>query len=234
MRKIMKKLILLGLLLVLCASAFFILKGWGDYRTALLEEPLEYKIRRIQEQSYYTTLEDIPEIYQNAVVAAEDHRFYDHPGVDVVAIGRALLYDIQKGGFYQGGSTITQQLAKNLYFTQEKLLSRKTAEAWMAFYLESRLTKEEILELYINICYFGEGYYGIGAASRGYFSKTPDQLTDSEATMLAGLPNAPSAYALTRHPDKALQRQRQVLEKMEEYGYISGADIDGLLYFAQG
>ena len=132
----------------------------------------------------------------------------------------------------QGGSTITQQLVKNMYYDQNKTLARKAAEAWTALYVERQLSKEEILELYINTIYFGDGYYGLKEASRGYFGKEPQDLTDSEAVLLAGIPNAPSAYAPSRHADLALQREKQVLAAMVKYGYLEQSETDSLLWDA--
>ena len=126
----------------------------------------------------------------------------------------------------EGGSTITQQLAKNLYFTQEKELTRKAAEVFMAFELERNYSKEEILELYVNSIYFGDGYYDVSSASEGYFGKTPEELNDYEATLLAGVPNAPSVYAPTKNPDKAEQRRLQVVNRMIACGYITVAESE--------
>lgn len=129
----------------------------------------------------------------------------------------------------EGGSTITQQLAKNLCFTQEKLLTRKVAEVFAAFALEREYSKEEILELYVNSIYFGNGYYSVREASIGYFQKEPSQMTPSECTMLAGIPNAPSAYALTASPELARERQIQVLRQMVDTGAITQEQADDIL-----
>ncbi|MFR7478366.1 MAG: transglycosylase domain-containing protein [Acutalibacteraceae bacterium] len=128
----------------------------------------------------------------------------------------------------EGGSTITQQLMKNQYFTQEKKLERKFAEIYAAWELESYCRKQEILELYVNTIYFGSGYYGIYEAAMGYYGKEPSELTDQEAVMLAGLPNAPSAYALDTNPELARQRMDQVLDSMVECGALSREEADRL------
>lgn len=135
-------------------------------------------------------------------------------GVDPLATARALGYDIFTLSFAQGGSTITQQLAKNQYFTQDKTLVRKFAEVFAAWELERCCTKAEILEMYVNTIYFGSGYEGISQAAKGYFGTTPAKLTDAQAVMLAGLPNAPSVYSLDENPTLARQRMRQVLDSM--------------------
>ena len=162
----------------------------------------------------------------NAVVAVEDKRFFTHPGIDFLAVGRALLHDIQAGRYVEGGSTITQQLAKNLYFSQEKQLTRKIAEVFVALDLEKSYSKDEIFELYVNSIYFGDGYYGIGSASLGYFELEPSKMNDYESTLLAGVPNAPSRYAPSKYLDRAEKRQLQVLRRMEACGYYSREEAE--------
>ena len=157
----------------------------------------------------------------DAVVAVEDHRFEQHWGIDLIAIGRAAWNNLISWSLREGGSTITQQLAKNMYFTQEKSFIRKIAEMFMAFRLENTYTKDKILELYVNSIYFGDGYYCVRDASRGYFGKEPIDMTGYESTLLAGIPNAPSVYSLTVNPDLAKQRQQYVIQQMVRYGYIS-------------
>ena len=172
-------------------------------------------------QESYTTFAELPETYVDAVIAAEDHRFYQHNGIDVIAIGRAVVNDIKAMSFVEGGSTITQQLAKNLYFTQEKRLTRKVAETFMAFHIEANYTKEEIFELYVNSIYFGSGCYDVASASQAYFGVEPSQMDANQCTLLAGIPNAPSIYDLNVNPDLATQRQRQVLTLMVEHQYLT-------------
>lgn len=201
-------------------------KGYSMYQEALAETSLQDKIEEIQSKEGYTELADLPETYTDAVVAVEDHRFYQHGGLDFIAIARAVLHDIQAGRYVEGGSTITQQLAKNLYFSQEKELTRKAAEVFMAYTLEASFTKDEILELYVNSIYFGEGYNTVGEASQGYFGKAPEDMSEYESTLLAGIPNAPSRYAPTVHPELAAKRQLQVLRRMEACGYFSETEAE--------
>ena len=189
--------------------------GYKMYRDALAEQPLEEKVAEIQADPDYTTLAEIPEIYLDAVVAVEDHRFEQHFGIDLIAIGRAAWNNLTSWSLREGGSTITQQLAKNLYFTQEKSFIRKIAEMFMAFRLENTYTKDEILELYVNSIYFGDGYY--------------IDMTDYECTLLAGIPNAPSVYSLTANPELAEQRQEYVVQRMVQYGYISEDEAQSIL-----
>ena len=165
--------------------------------------------------------EEMPETYVQAVVSVEDHRFYDHFGLDLIAIGRAVVNDIKAGRYVEGGSTITQQLAKNLYFSQEKTMSRKAAEVFLALEIEQKYTKDEILELYVNSIYFGDGYYSVGEASEGYFGKPASEMNDYECTLLAGVPNAPSKYAPSKNLALAEKRQQKVISRMEACGYIT-------------
>lgn len=192
-------------------------KGYIMYRVVINEMPLEEKIASIEEKENYTKLDELPKIYTDAVVSVEDHRFYRHNGIDIVAIGRAMINDIKAMDFVQGGSTITQQLAKNMYFTQEKKIVRKIAEVFMAFKIEADCEKDKILELYLNTSYFGDGYYTAKEACRGYFNKELSEMSDGEAIMLAGIPNAPSVYAPTKNPDLARQRQKQVIDSMVKF-----------------
>lgn len=221
--RIVRNVVLLVLAVCFCAVMALCVLGWQMYTQALEAMPLDQKIRQVQSQESYTTFEELPDTYVEAVIAAEDHRFYQHPGVDVIAIGRALVNDIKAMSYVEGGSTITQQLAKNLYFTQEKVLTRKAAEAFMAWAIEKQYTKDEILELYVNSIYFGSGYYNVRQASEGYFGKAPAQMTPYECTLLAGVPNAPSAYDPAQNPGLARQRQKKVVEQMVEWGCLSAA-----------
>ena len=199
------------------------------YKETIEEVPLDKKVEQIKEKDNYTTLDEMPDIYKKAVVAVEDHRFYEHGGIDVIAIGRAMWNDLKAMSFVEGGSTITQQLAKNIYFTQEKELTRKVAEVFMAYKIEDNLEKDEILELYLNTSYFGDGYETVKEASRGYFEKEPMELTDYEAVMLAGIPNAPSVYAPTVNMDLSKQRANQVIEAMTKYKIIDNEGANKLL-----
>jgi len=149
--------------------------------------------------------------------------------VDLLAIGRAAFNDLRTLSFAEGGSTITQQLAKNEYFTQEKTLTRKIAEVFMALKIERELDKDTILSLYVNSINFGSGYETVAAASWGYFGKEPGQMNDWEATILAGIPNAPSAYSLDASPELAAQRQKQVLERMLRCDKITEEEVDSIL-----
>lgn len=224
--EIFRSIILFVMTIMLLAGFTVARQGYDRYREAVAEISLEEKVASIKSKEGYTRLEELPSVYLNAVLSVEDHRFYSHFGLDPIAIGRAVLHDIQARRYVEGGSTITQQLAKNLYFTQEKELSRKAAEVFLALELERKYTKDEILELYVNSIYFGDGYYTVGDASRGYFGKDPTEMSEYECTLLAGIPNAPGRYAPTKSQELAEKRQRQVLRRMEACGYFSREEAE--------
>lgn len=169
----------------------------------------------------YTSIDKMPEDLKNAILAVEDNRFYEHNGFDLKSLGRAVYTNIKDRNFKEGGSTLTQQLAKNLFLSQEKTLDRKFKELLFAIRLEHKYTKDEILEMYLNVIYYGSGAYGIENASQAYFNKNVMELSLEECAMLAGLPQAPSAYNPNKYLDKAKKRQEIVLDMMAKYGYIS-------------
>ncbi len=170
--------------------------------------------------------DEIPPIVVNAVIATEDARFNEHFGIDPIGIVRAMYIGVKQKGFSQGGSTITQQVAKNFFLTPEKSISRKVKEMILAIRMEKELSKEEIMALYLNMINFGSRAYGVAAAAYTFFGKTPDQLTIDEAALLAGLPNAPSAFNPISHPDRALTRRNWVLSRMLDQSYITQAQFD--------
>ena len=221
LRFCLKWILLPAVLLALIPTGMLIYNGYTLYRQALAEKPVAEMAAKIQTIPNYTPVDELPQIYLDAVISVEDKRFYSHPGVDPLAIARAAFNDLRTLSFAEGGSTITQQLAKNEYFTQEKTLTRKIAEAFMALKIERELDKDTILGLYLNSINFGSGYYCVADASEGYFSKSPSMMNDWEATLLAGIPNAPSVYSPDADPELALQRQRQVLQRMVACGKLS-------------
>lgn len=227
--KILKNAIFIILLFFVSIVVVFVGKGYNMYREAISQMPLAEKVESIKQKENYTSIEEMPKMYINAVISVEYHRFYEHNGIDIISIGRAAINDIKAMKFVQGGSTITQQLAKNIYFTQEKKLIRKIAESFMAFKIEKDYEKDEILELYLNTSYFGDGYYTVKEACRGYFNKNPNEMTDYEAIMLAGIPNAPSVYAPTKNLELAKQRQKQVIDRMIKYGYLTEDEANKIL-----
>lgn len=220
MFKFIKRLLCCVLILLLCITGLLCYMGYREYRSSLNEKSLASAVAEVRVKDSFTPLSALPKTYTDAVVAAEDHRFRLHFGIDPLGIGRALMVDFRDKELKEGGSTITQQLAKNLYYPTNRNLIRKIAEAFMAVRLERDYSKDDILELYVNCIYFGDGYYCVRDAARGYFNKEPEQLNDYECTMLAGVPNAPSVYAPTKNPDLAEQRRRIIVRRMLSQGYI--------------
>lgn len=228
--KIIKRILLLLILIVFIVSSVIFLNGYKLYKTSLNAISLQDKIAEIKSKDTYVSINEVPAYYTNAIIAVEDHRYKEHGPIDVIAIIRALVSNIESKQLNEGGSTITQQVAKNLYFiTEDDFISRKIAEILLAIDLEKNYSKDEILEFYMNTIYFGEGYYGIREASNGYYKKEPKDLDLSEATLLAGVPNAPSVYAPTINPNLAQSRQKKVVRSMVEYGYLSQEEADTIL-----
>ena len=168
-------------------------------------------------------ISQVPRDLQNAFVAVEDNRFYEHMGVDPRGIMRALWSNVRGQAISEGGSTITQQLAKNAYLTQDRTLKRKVQEVFLALQLERQYTKQEILELYLNQIYFGQGAYGVQAAAKTYFGKNVEDLDLNECAMLAGIPKSPNYYSPTNNLQAAEERKSVVLDQMEKYGYINAS-----------
>ncbi|PYZ99223.1 penicillin-binding protein [Alteribacter lacisalsi] len=174
-----------------------------------------------EENRQIVSKEEIPEHVKEAFIAVEDQRFYQHQGIDFRAIGRALYRDIMAGSAVEGGSTITQQLAKNTFLDHEKTLMRKTKEVLIAVNLERRYSKDDILEMYLNRIYFGQGAHGIEAASRLYFDKSVGDLNAAEGALLAALPKGPNAYSPIENPERSKNRRDLVLSLMERQGYLT-------------
>lgn len=228
MKKV-KSILLTVLVVFIIVFGIQVKNGYDKYIEALESQSLETAISELQSIKNYTKYEDVPEIYYKALIAVEDRRFYKHNGFDIIGIFRAIYKDIKAMELVEGGSTITQQLAKNLYFPMEDTLDRKIAEIFMAMKIEQEYEKEEILEFYINGIYYGSGYYCIYDASKGYFGKTPAEMNDYECTLLVGIPNAPSVYSLKVNPDLAHKRQNKVIECMLDLEYIDRVEAEEIL-----
>jgi penicillin-binding protein 1A len=185
----------------------------------------------------WLTYDQIPAVMSDAMVAVEDRRFYSHPGVDPIGLTRALTVRVERGRWVQGGSTITQQLARNIFLTNVRTFGRKFREAILALALEQRFTKREILELYLNRVYFGGGAYGIDAASRKFFGHPATELKLAEAAIIAGLVKAPSRYAPSADPKAAQTRAAIVIDVMEKQGRITASqaaiDFKDIRFVAQ-
>ncbi len=182
-----------------------------------------------EERRAVVRIDEVPAVMKQAILAAEDERFYHHGGVDTLGVLRALHANLIGGGKRQGASTITQQVAKNFFLSSEKTYTRKLYEALLAFKIESNLSKDQILELYINQIFLGQRAYGFAAAAQTYFGKSLAELTLAEAAMLAGLPKAPSAYNPVINPKRARLRQQYVLRRMSELGFIRDAEHEAAL-----
>lgn len=219
--KFVKKLFFTLFLLAVLLVGGIVFVGYNMYSDAISETSVSDKISEIKSDEDYVSFEDIPDDFKNAIIAIEDHRFNEHNGIDIITTTRSMLENIRKKDIVAGGSTITQQTGRLLYFTQEQRFTRKVAELFVAFDLERMYSKDEILELYCNIIYYGDGYYGIRQASLGYFNKEPKDLNLYECSLLSGLPNAPSVYAPTKNPELSKKRQLAVLNAMVKYEYIS-------------
>lgn len=205
----------------------------ADYRPPLVTTVLARDGSLIgqlyREKRFLLSQEQMPPFLPLAFLAIEDDGFYQHPGIDLRAIVRAFLNNLQAGDTVQGGSTITQQVVKRLMLTPEKSYERKVKEAILAYRLEQQLSKDEILNIYLNQIYLGHNAYGVEAASRTYFGKHAMELTLAEAAVLAALPKAPSDYDPLRNPKLATQRQRQVLRRMRDLAWISDAEYDNAI-----
>src|SRR3546814_739236 len=169
------------------------------------------------------SLRELPPHLPRAVIAVEDRRFYEHGGIDYRGLLRAVYVNLREGRIAQGGSTLTQQLAKNLFLSSDRTLKRKIQEVMLAFWLEHRFTKDQILTIYLNRVYLGAGTYGVDAAARHYFGKPATRVSLYEAALLAGLLKAPSRLNPTRDPEGADQRASLVLQTMIESGFITEA-----------
>ena len=219
--KTIKRLLWLILIVLVIVAGVQVKGGYDKYQQALADRPLNEVLEELQNKDNYTQYEEVPEIYYKALVAVEDRRFYKHNGFDIIGTTRAIYNDIKANELLEGGSTISQQLAKNLYFPQDNTLRRKIAEIFMAMKIEREYEKEDVLEFYVNGIYYGSGYYSIYDASIGYYDKEPKDMTDYECTLLVGIPNAPSVYSLNNRPDLARQRQKKVIDCMVEVEYIT-------------
>lgn len=227
-RKIILNLLTVLFGIVLGCGAFFGVKGYKVYRDAIEEKPLDERVQEIRSTKGFTPYSELSPFYIEATISVEDRRFKDHCGIDPIAVGRAAWTDIKAMSFVEGGSTITQQLAKNLLFTRDKKIERKAAEVFAVLEMESKYTKEEIFELYANTIYFGDDYYGIHQASEGYFGKEPSEITDYEAAVLAGVVNAPSAYSPDSNKELTVKRVKQVLDSMVQNKMLTQEEADAL------
>ncbi len=179
-----------------------------------------------EERRALVKISEVPEVMKNAILAAEDDRFYQHGGVDYMGVLRAAISNFTSGGAKQGASTITMQVARNFFLSKEKTMTRKFNEVLLAFKIEHNLSKDEILQLYFNQIYLGQRAYGFASAAQIYFGKPLSQVTVAEAAMLAGLPKAPSSYNPVVNPKRAKLRQLYVLRRMHELHFIDDEQLN--------
>ncbi len=197
------------------AEAGTLQEKWND--VSHFRESLESRVHREK----FVPYDKIPDLLKKGIIATEDRRYYDHGAVDIIGVARAFITNSMAGETLEGGSTIAQQTVKNIFLSNDRTMTRKLEELALAVQLERNYSKEEILELYLNTIYFGHGAYGVGEASRVYFGKEPGALDLSQCAMLAGLPQAPSAYDPISHPQEGAKRMTTVLALMAQEGYIT-------------
>ncbi len=231
-------LIIVGLLAILIAQVWVTtdkdIAKIKDYRPGVASQILDRKGRLIaniydKEFRFYARFEEIPPRFIESLLAVEDTLFFEHGGINLDAIMRAMIKNAKSGRYTEGGSTLTQQLVKNMVLTREKTLTRKLKEAIISIRIEKVLSKEEILERYLNQTFFGHGYYGVKTASLGYFKKPLDKLTLKEITMLVALPRAPSFYDPTKNLEFSLSRANDILRRLYSLGWISSNELKGAL-----
>ncbi|WQX35714.1 penicillin-binding protein [Helicobacter pylori] len=231
-------LIVMGLLAILIAQVWVTtdkdIAKIKDYRPSVASQILDRKGRLIaniydKEFRFYARFEEIPPRFIESLLAVEDTLFFEHRGINLDAIMRAMIKNAKSGRYTEGGSTLTQQLVKNMVLTREKTLTRKLKEAIISIRIEKVLSKEEILERYLNQTFFGHGYYGVKTASLGYFKKPLDKLTLKEITMLVALPRTPSFYDPTKNLEFSLSRANDILRRLYSLGWISSNELKGAL-----
>ncbi|MCQ2720639.1 PBP1A family penicillin-binding protein [Helicobacter pylori] len=231
-------LIIIGLLAILIAQVWVTtdkdIAKIKDYRPGVASQILDRKGRLIaniydKEFRFYARFEEIPPRFIESLLAVEDTLFFEHGGINLDAVMRAMIKNAKSGRYTEGGSTLTQQLVKNMVLTREKTLTRKLKEAIISLRIEKVLSKEEILERYLNQTFFGHGYYGVKTASLGYFKKPLDKLTLKEITMLVALPRAPSFYDPTKNLEFSLSRANDILRRLYSLGWISSNELKGAL-----
>lgn len=225
----MKKLIKAFALTIMACFMVLLVLGFIEYRSVIREMPIQDKVASIIQKDDYVPIDEISDYLKVATISTEDKRFYKHQGVDLIAYGRILYVFITSGQISGGGSTITQQLAKNMYFSFQPSIIRKVAEFFVTKDLERLYDKDTLLELYLNIINYGDNNIGIASASMNYFHVEPADLSFDQATLLAGIPQSPANYQLSNHEDQARLRQQAVLATIEDNGYYDDDELARLL-----
>lgn len=199
------------------------------YSLFISDSTIEAKVNEVRSNPNYVKIDDISDNFLNALVAVEDNRFYKHGSIDLISIARASIANIKADSTVQGGSTLTQQLVKNLFLDSDKDMSRKIAEVLIARKIEKLYSKKEILELYANVVYYGNGYHGIKKASYGYFNLSPKDLNLNDGSLLAGLLQSPNGYNPKKYLNRAKIRQKEVLNAMVSNGYITKEQMNEII-----
>lgn len=225
----MKKLIKAFALTIMACFMVLLVLGFIEYRSVIREMPIQDKVASIMQKDDYVPIDEISDYLKVATISTEDKRFYKHQGVDLIAYGRILYVFITSGQISGGGSTITQQLAKNMYFSFQPSIIRKVAEFFVTKDLERLYDKDTLLALYLNIINYGDNNIGIASASMNYFHVEPADLSFDQATLLAGIPQSPANYQLSNHEDQARLRQQAVLATIEDNGYYDDDELARLL-----
>ncbi len=212
--KYFKRLLILIMFVAIVFAGKFTIVGYLNYSYVMNDIGLEKTVEEVMNKSTYVGVDEISDTFLEAVISTEDKRFYQHAGIDYISIGRAVLIDIKEMSFKTGGSTITQQLAKNLFLSFDKTLDRKITEYFLAQKIEELYDKDTIIALYVNVINYGDGCFGVSDASYHYFDKSPLDLEISESVLLAGLPQSPANLSLTKYYDRAVVRSEVVLQSM--------------------
>lgn len=219
--KLWKKISLLILILTVAFIGTVTFNGYQRYHNFLEKQSIEDRVLEIKNKPNYVSLDQVSPMFLSALLAVEDPSFYEHDGILLSNIIEAFFTNVKEHELVMGGSTITQQLCKNLFLDQKKNFHRKAAELFFVHDMEQKFSKDTLLELYINSIYYGDGYYGIEDAAKGYFQVSADELSDAQAIMLAGLPQAPAIYQLSDGFYYAKKRQGAVLEEMVEQNLLT-------------
>lgn len=223
-KRFLFNLVLSILLIVLLGVGCILTLGYVSYKQIVAQAPVVETIDSIMEREYFVSYDELSPYLVDATIAIEDRDFFNHAGIDMVAIIRSFISNVSTGTVVSGGSTITQQLAKNLYYDFDYDFLRKVSEIFFAYEIETNYTKEEILAVYMNIINYGDNHMGIYEASYGYFNKAPMDLGLTEASLVVGIPQSPSNYQLSDHLPQALEKQKLVLKAMLECDMLNDDD----------
>ena len=218
-------LLITVILLLFIAGLIVLALGYINYRQTIKKQPIQEKFHEIMNRDDYVPYDEISPYVINATIAIEDREFLEHNGIDIKAITRSLIINLTSGSIVSGGSTITQQVVKNLYFDFDYSFLRKVSEIFFAYDIENQFSKEEIISVYLNIINYGDNYMGIYQACHGYYNKEPSELGLTEASLIAGIPQSPSNLQLSNHLSEALNRQKLVLKAMLDCDMLTEEEI---------